>query len=140
MGGQAATELRSKTMRAVRSADTGPELAVRRLLHHAGFRYRLHDPRLPGKPDIVLRTRRTVVFVHGCFWHQHQGCPRARRPASRQDYWTPKLDRNVERDQRNLQTLRDEGWNVLVVWEGELRYIESLKTRLLSSIPTPLAR
>lgn len=93
-------EQRSRTMRAVRSRDTGPEMIVRRFLHAAGLRFRLHDRRLPGVPDLVFPSRRVVLFVHGCFWHQHPGCPAAARPKSRPDYWNRKLDMNVTRDAR----------------------------------------
>ena len=93
-------EQRSRTMRAVRSRDTGPEMIVRRFLHAAGLRFRLHDRRLPGVPDLVFPGRRIALFVHGCFWHQHPSCPAASRPRSRTDYWSQKLDGNVARDER----------------------------------------
>lgn len=108
-------------MRAVRSRDTGPELAVRRFLHAAGLRYRLHDRRLPGKPDVVFPSRRIAVFVHGCFWHQHPGCPASDRPASNTEYWTRKLDGNVARDLRRQHELETEGWSVLTIWECQTR-------------------
>lgn len=114
-------EQRSRTMRAVQSRDTKPEMIVRRYLHAAGLRYRLHDKKLPGKPDLVFPSRRVVVFVHGCFWHQHEDCPRAKRPASNTDYWTKKLDGNVARDQRHMAELEAMGWTPLVVWECETR-------------------
>ena len=91
-------EQRSRTMRAVRSRDTAPEMAVRRFLHAAGLRYRLHDRRLPGVPDLVFPSRRVALFVHGCFWHRHPGCRYASTPKSRQEYWLPKFKANVERD------------------------------------------
>ena len=112
---------RSEVMSRVRSKDTTPEIAVRRALHAAGLRFRLHRRDLPGRPDIVLPGRRTVVFVHGCFWHSHAGCKRARTPATRLDYWLPKLRRNVERDQASEAALKAAGWRVLVIWECEAR-------------------
>ena len=107
-------------MSRIRSKGTGPELAVRRALHAAGLRFRLHDRKLPGTPDLVLRSRAVIVEVRGCFWHQHPGCPRAPLPASRQHYWLPKLARNVERDRANQQALEAAGWRVIVVWECQL--------------------
>lgn len=112
-------EQRSRTMRAVRSRDTGPEMIVRRFLHAAGLRYRLHDRRLPGTPDLVFPGRRIVVFVHGCFWHQHPNCPAAKRPQSSTDYWTRKLDGNIARDARHRSALESAGWKVVVIWECE---------------------
>ena len=107
---------RSWTMSRVRSTDTAPELAVRRRLHRAGFRFRLHRKDLPGNPDIVLPRHRTVVFVHGCFWHWH-GCKRSRMPSANRDYWTAKIGRTVERDKRNRTALLALGWTVEIVWE-----------------------
>jgi len=103
--------------------DTKPELCVRRFLHAAGLRYRLHDKRLPGCPDLVFRSRRAVVFVHGCFWHRHSdpACKLARLPKSRLDFWLPKLEGNAERDRRNVTALEMAGWRVFVVWECESR-------------------
>lgn len=112
---------RSETMRRVRSTDTVPEMAVRWALHAAGLRYRLHQADLPGKPDIVLTRHRCVVLVHGCFFHSHPGCGRARIPATRQDYWIPKLARNAQRDRRNEEALTAAGWRVCTVWECELK-------------------
>lgn len=109
-------EKRSEVMRRVRSKDTTPELTVRRALHNQGLRYRLHDSRLPGKPDLVLAKHRTVVFVHGCFWHWH-GCKNSRMPHSNVDYWEGKIARNVERDTIHRATLEGSGWRVAVIWE-----------------------
>ncbi|MGQ4596738.1 DNA mismatch endonuclease Vsr [Nocardia sp. R6R-6] len=117
---------RSRTMRAVRSRDTAPEMTVRRYLHAAGLRYRLHVANLPGKPDMVFPSRRIALFVHGCFWHQHPGCEAAARPASNTDYWTRKLDGNVARDARRRKELEADDWNVLVVWECQIRSKETL--------------
>ena len=110
---------RSRIMGRVRSADTKPELYVRRALHAAGFRFRLHDRRLPGNPDVVLAKHRTAVFVQGCLWHWH-GCRRSRMPAANADYWRRKIARNVERDAANAAALSAMGWRVELVWECEL--------------------
>lgn len=119
-------------MRAVRGRDTRPEMVVRRLAHSLGYRYRLHRRDLPGVPDLVFPARRAVIFVHGCFWHQHN-CPRgARIPKTRRDYWVPKLLKNQERDARNRQRLRETGWRVLVIWECEALDRSHLVDRLRS--------
>ena len=118
-------------MRHVRSTDTTPEKKVRSLLHKLGFRFRLHRSDLPGKPDIILPKHRAVVFVHGCFWHRHQGCPHATTPSSRQEYWLPKFNRTVERDKKNQEELREKGWNVIVVWECETKDIAKIAEYLL---------
>lgn len=109
-----------------------PEMTVRRLVHGMGFRYRLHRKDLPGKPDLVFGPRRKVIFVHGCFWHQHSDpqCRIARAPKSRLDYWQPKLTRNQERDRENEAALRHQSWDVLTVWECQTKDLETLKARL----------
>ncbi|MBI9077008.1 MAG: DNA mismatch endonuclease Vsr [Desulfatibacillum sp.] len=112
---------RKHTMTRVRSKGTGPELIVRRTVFRLGYRYRLHRKDLPGKPDLVFAGRRKIIFVHGCFWHGHEGCPASRRPASNVDYWEKKLDRNMERDRRNIEQLEKEGWRVLVIWECQTK-------------------
>lgn len=112
---------RSETMARVPSKDTSPELRLRRALWSCGLRYRLHARDLPGKPDIVFRRRKVAIFVHGCFWHSHPGCPRARIPSTRRDYWVPKLKRNADRDARVQGELRAAGWTVIIVWECETR-------------------
>lgn len=117
-------------MRAVKSKNTGPEMIVRRFLHAAGLRYRLHDSRLPGKPDLVFPSRRVALFVHGCFWHQHPNCPAAARPKSSSDYWTRKLDGNVARDALHQSALKAAGWTVLVIWECETRDPQALNALL----------
>lgn len=113
---------RSERMSRVRNKNTKPELAVRRLVHSLGYRYRLHRGKLPGRPDLVFPSRRAVIFVHGCFFHRHPdpNCRLARLPKSRLDFWLPKLEGNKARDERNLKTLAAEGWRTLVVWECEL--------------------
>jgi DNA mismatch endonuclease, patch repair protein len=112
-------------MSRVRQRDTAPELVVRRLLHHRGWRYRLHDRSLPGSPDLVFRRLSKVIFVHGCFWHGHD-CRAGRLPSSRSDYWTPKIEANRARDVRALDKLRALGWNSLVVWQCETKDCEAL--------------
>ena len=104
-------------MSAIRKRDTRPEWRVRRALHALGLRYRLHARDLPGTPDVVFRRQKVAVFVHGCFWHQHRGCRYLKRPKSNQDYWLPKLERNVERDRKAARQLRKAGWKVVVIWE-----------------------
>ena len=106
-------------MSGIRGKDTKPELEVRRFLHRLGFRYRIHDKRLPGHPDIVLPRYRTVVFVHGCFWHQHPGCKLAAKPGTNVEFWRDKLRGNVERDARSMQRLSELGWRSVTVWECE---------------------
>jgi DNA mismatch endonuclease, patch repair protein len=117
---------RSRMMSAVRSRNTAPEMRVRRFLHACGFRYRLHVRALPGCPDIVLPKFRTAIFVHGCFWHQHSGCAKARLPTSNSAFWADKLARNVARDRAAIYSLEQDGWRVLVVWECETRQQEQL--------------
>jgi len=117
-------------MAAIHGKDTAPELAVRRILHAMGLRFRLHRKDLPGRPDIVLPRHRTVVFVHGCFWHRHEGCRYTTTPKTRLEFWQAKFDANVARDHRNRIALEEMGWRGLVVWECELRDAEALRDRL----------
>jgi DNA mismatch endonuclease, patch repair protein len=121
---------RSENMRRIRSKDTKPELVVRQLIHAMGFRYRLHSRDLPGKPDLVFRSRQKAIFVHGCFWHQHEACGEGRIPNSRREYWVPKLTRNQERDQAHLDALIQSGWKTLVLWECEAKDVILLADRL----------
>jgi DNA mismatch endonuclease, patch repair protein len=121
-------------MRLVRSKDTKPEIKVRSLLHCLGFRFRLHRKDLPGNPDIVLPKHFTVIFVHGCFWHRHKGCQEASMPATHQDYWIPKFKRTIERDKRNQEELRRLGWNIIVLWECEIKDVNRLADRLMATI------
>ena len=123
-------ERRSEIMGRVRGKDTGPEMTVRRLAHGLGYRYRLHARDLPGRPDLVFRPRRKVIFVHGCFWHRHKGCALARMPKSREDFWREKLEGNAKRDARNERALRREGWGVMTVWECQLGDRDRLTTRI----------
>lgn len=124
------TERRSANMRNIRSADTAPERCLRTLVHRMGYRFRLHRRDLPGKPDLVFPSRRKIIFVHGCFWHQHPGCREGRIPSSRVDYWQPKFLRNKERDVRNEQELASLGWDVLVIWECEIDHTIAVSARL----------
>ncbi|UNK39842.1 very short patch repair endonuclease [Shinella sp. H4-D48] len=122
-------------MSRIRAKDTRPEMVVRRLAHSMGYRYRLHRKDLPGKPDLTFGPRRKIIEVRGCYWHAHvrydPKCWEARSEAkSNQAYWGPKMDRNVERDRKNLAALEAAGWKVLVIWECELRDLEAVRTRV----------
>jgi DNA mismatch endonuclease (patch repair protein) len=125
-------ERRSENMRRIRSKDMKPELAVRRLVHGLGYRYRLHRKDLPGKPDLVFGPRCKVIFVHGCFWHGHEreGCLDGRRPKSNTGYWSPKLARNKERDAERVRALEALGWSVLVIWECETKDMRNIARRV----------
>lgn len=123
-------EQRSAVMRQVRDKNTKAELRVRRLIHSMGYRYRLHVKTLPGNPDLVFKSRHKVIFIHGCFWHLHDGCRGNRVPSSRREYWVPKLEGNKKRDLESQSKLQEMGWQVLVIWECELKDIESLAPRI----------
>lgn len=127
-------ERRSWNMSRIRGKDTAPERTVRSLLHRSGFRFSLRRMDLPGKPDIVLPRFNTIVFVHGCFWHRHEGCPHAVLPKTRVDFWLEKLSGNVDRDQRIEDKLKKMGWRVLVVWECELACQSELTKRLCTAL------
>jgi DNA mismatch endonuclease (patch repair protein) len=126
-------EQRSRIMRSVSTAHTGPEWQVRRLLYGSGYRYRLHEKRLPGRPDIVFLGRKKAIFVHGCFWHGHH-CLKGRAPKSRLEYWGPKLAANRVRDARNQEQLAALGWQYLTVWQCETQNREELLQRLKSFV------
>ena len=128
---------RSENMRRIRSTDTAPEMAVRHLAHGLGYRYRLHRKDIPGKPDLVFSGRRKVIFVHGCFWHQHPGCREGHPPKSNAPYWLPKLKRNIERDKAALAQLAAAGWDVLVIWECETQDGEALAKTLKGFLGAP---
>ncbi|MBI3704752.1 MAG: DNA mismatch endonuclease Vsr [Rhizobiales bacterium] len=132
---------RSARMSLIRGKHSKPELLVRRLVHVMGYRYRLHTKGLPGKPDLVFRSRKKVIFVHGCFWHRHpsQKCNLARLPKSRLEFWLPKLESNRIRDIHNQKALRAAGWKILVVWECQLRDKEQLENRLWAFLEGPNA-
>jgi len=117
---------RSERMSRIRSKNSSPELKLRSLIHAMGFRYRLHVKELPGTPDLVFPSRKAVIFLHGCFWHRHEGCKLARLPKSKLDFWKPKLEANKTRDMLQQQQLRDFGWRVLVVWECEMIYTDHI--------------
>ena len=123
-------EHRSENMRRVRGKDTRPELTVRRALHALGRRFRLHRRDLPAKPDIVLAKDRLAIFVHGCFWHRHDDCPRASTPSTRKEFWVAKFERTVVRDAEQAAALRAAGWRPEVIWECETRDSERLNERL----------
>lgn len=123
-------EQRFRNMSHVRSTNTKPEKRVRSLLHAMGYRFRLHAKDLPGSPDIILPKYRTVIFVHGCFWHRHPGCKYASMPATRQEFWAAKFEENQARDRRVMKLLKEKNWNVVIVWQCELRDIAMLTTKL----------
>ncbi len=114
-------EIRSYNMSRIRSKNTQPEIQLRRVLHANGFRFRLHYKDLPGSPDIVLPKYRTVIFVHGCFWHNHKNCRFAKFPATNKTYWTPKLLNNIKRDDKNRLALKKAGWKVIRIWTCRLK-------------------
>jgi DNA mismatch endonuclease, patch repair protein len=132
VGVTSATRLR---MQAVRRHDTAPEMLVRRVLHAMGYRFRLHHKDLPGSPDIVLPRHRKVILVHGCFWHGHEQCKRAKRPTKNAETWQAKIDGNRIRDAKNVAALYELGWDVLVVWECQMRNHAGLATRLREFLP-----
>lgn len=123
---------RSYCMSRIKKTDTTPEIVVRKIIHNLGYRYRLYKKNLPGCPDIVLSSHRKIVFVNGCWWHRHNCCLGGRSPKSRLSYWLPKLRANKERHMRNLRKLRNQGWNVLTVWECQTRNLKKLYCKLLS--------
>ena len=130
-------EQRSAHMARIGAKDTGPELVVRRLLHSLGYRYRLHRRNLPGRPDLAFLARRKVIYVHGCFWHQHSDCSISHIPGTRSDYWASKFARNRARDARNLDALCALGWEALVVWECEVSALGPLAARLTNFLGNP---
>ena len=119
-------------MSRVSGKNTKPELIVRSLLHNLGFRFRLHRKDLPGQPDITLPKHKKVIFIHGCFWHGHKDCSRSKRPATNKKFWNEKLDKNIERDKRNLEKLKKLGWDTLIVWTCEVKDISRLENKLQS--------
>src|SRR5665213_2167333 len=124
---------RSERMSRIRSKDTGPELAVRRMVHSMGFRYRLHQSHLSGSPDLVFPARKKIIFVHGCFWHRHsKRCPLTRLPKSRLNFWLPKLEKNRLRDDQNRRRLRATVWRVLTLWECQLCKMDLIRLRVMT--------
>ena len=122
-------EVRSRIMSSVGRKNTKPERLVRSFLHSLGFRFRLHRRDLPGSPDIILPRHRVAVFVHGCFWHQHRGCPKSRKPTSNTDYWDRKLAENIKRDRQKLSKIKKLGWHVIVIWECEAKSLRALSRK-----------
>lgn len=123
---------RREVMSRVRSKDSKAELLVRKLLHALGYRFRLHQQKLPGKPDIVLPKLKKIILVHGCFWHGHSQCNRAKRPTTNTEFWNQKLEKNVSRDLSTTKALKALGWEILIVWECKTRDLENLKVELKS--------
>ncbi len=123
-------EKRSEIMRAVRGKNTGPEMIVRSAAHRLGLRFRLHDPRLPGRPDMVMPKWKTVIFINGCYWHRHRGCRKATTPKSNTGFWEAKFASNQARDRRNYKKLATLGWRVLVIWQCEVRSHEQAAAML----------
>ena len=115
------SEQRSRNMSAIKSKNTKPEIFVRKLLHSKGYRFRLHKKDLPGSPDIVLPKYKTVIFVHGCFWHRHKNCKYASTPKTRQEFWEAKFRENINRDKLNQENLSSKGWKIIIVWECEIK-------------------
>ena len=138
MADSVSKERRSEIMSRIRAKDSKPEMAVRRLVHGMGYRYRLHRRDLPGTPDLVFSPRRKVIFVHGCFWHQHDdpNCRKSTLPSSNRDYWHPKLKRNAERDRENRARLDALGWKILVIWECEVERGSDLAERIVEFLET----
>lgn len=128
-------EVRSYNMSRIRGRDTKPEIAVRKFLFSQGFRYRKNVRKMPGAPDIVLPKYKTCIFVNGCFWHKHDGCRYFVWPKSNAEFWREKIEKNVARDQKNYGLLRSEGWNIIVVWECEIKHdFENKMIELTESI------
>ncbi len=125
---------RSRIMSHISGKNTKPEILVRSLLHRMGYRFRIHKKDLPGRPDICLPKHKKVIFVHGCFWHGHENCPRSKRPTTNVEFWNKKIDGNIERDKENIKKLRRLGWQTLTIWTCEIKNQEELKNKLISFI------
>lgn len=123
-------EQRSLCMSRIRNKNTAPELAVRKILTEIGIRYRLHSAKLPGKPDVVITKRKKLIFINGCFWHQHKNCRRASAPKSNRRYWTDKLKRNIEKQKEDMKKLKKDGWKILLIWECRTGSKISLKNKI----------
>jgi DNA mismatch endonuclease (patch repair protein) len=121
---------RSRIMSRIRGYDTEPELKIRSLIHRMGYRFRVHQDKLPGNPDIVLNKYKKVIFIHGCFWHGHKGCIRSKRPTSNISFWQNKLDKNIARDKRVRRELRNLGWRYLVIWQCEVKKGDKLQKKI----------
>ena len=120
------SEQRSRNMSAIKSKNTKPEITVRKFLHSKGYRFRIHRKDLPGSPDIVLPKYKTVVFVHGCFWHRHEGCKHKTTPKTRKEFWENKFNENIKRDRNNFKELKKLNWKVLVIWECQMKNLEKI--------------
>lgn len=125
--------LRSENMAKIRSENTSPEFTARKFLSSKGLRFRLHDKSLPGKPDIVFKSQKFAIFINGCFWHQHKGCKRSTIPQSNQDYWIPKLERNIRKQEKDFRLLKKMDWRVKVIWECKVNKPESF-VKILSNL------
>lgn len=134
---ESAAKLKYKMSR-IKGKDTKPEIIVRSMLHRAGFRFRKNVADLPGKPDIVLPKYKTIIFVHGCFWHQHKGCSKCKIPKSKVEFWTEKLGKNVIRDKKHKKNLKKLGWKVIYVWECELKNFEAIEKNLPKKIKSAI--
>ena len=130
-------EQRKRNMSAIKGRDTKPEVLVRKLLHGLGYRFRIQRKDLPGKPDIVLPKHKTAIFINGCFWHRHAGCKYASTPSTNSEFWEKKFAANVKRDARNYAALREQGWNVLIIWECEVK--EILRTKIIPGLPSRIS-
>lgn len=124
------SDKRSRIMAQVKGKNTKPEILVRSIVHRMGYRFRLHNRTLPGNPDLTLTKHNKVIFVHGCFWHGHKGCMRSKRPSTNQEFWSEKLDKNIQRDKQNISKLKKVGWAPLVIWSCELKKEERLKKKI----------
>lgn len=125
---------RSRIMSRISGKNTKPEILVRSLLHRMGYRFRIHKKNLPGKPDICLPKHKKIIFVHGCFWHGHKNCPRAKRPTTNVEFWNKKIDGTIERDKENIKGLKELGWQTLTIWTCEIKNQDALKNKLISFI------
>ena len=126
------SEQRSRNMSAIKSKNTKPEIKVRKVLHSMGYRFRLHAKDLPGSPDIVLPKYKTVIFVHGCFWHRHENCKYASTPKTRQEFWNKKFKTNIERDLEIQEKIKNLDWRSVVIWECETRSFDDLRKRIIN--------
>ena len=135
-------ETRSYNMSRISGKDTKPEMIVRKFLHNSGFRYRLHVKELPGKPDLVLPKYNSVIFVHGCFWHAHEGCKYFKIPGTNTEFWKEKLYGNKERDENNKEILKSEGWKIITVWSCELKPNKAPETlnKLVCELKEPFTK
>jgi len=130
------SEQRSRNMSAIKSKNTKPEIKVRKVLHSMGYRFRLHSKDLPGSPDIVLPKYKTVIFVHGCFWHRHENCKYASTPKTRQEFWNKKFKENIKRDSEIQDKIKNLNWRSVVIWECETKNMENLRDKIIDVFKT----